>query len=70
MQAVERFALPMSPSANCRINTLITEILIMENTKKYKLRCRKLGVLVCSELTKYDIVWKREFNPIIYSIDN
>lgn len=44
----------------------------MENTKKYKLRCRKLGVLICSEseLTKYDIVWKREFNPIIYPLDN
>jgi hypothetical protein len=38
---------------------------------KYKFRCRKNGVLIDTKenLYKYDIVWKREFNPEIYSID-
>ena len=31
--------------------------------KKYKLRCRKLGIIVSYNPEKYDVVWKREFNP-------
>ena len=37
--------------------------------KKYKLRCRKLGIIVSNNPENYDVVWKREFNPEIYSID-
>jgi hypothetical protein len=38
---------------------------------KYKLRCRKNGILVCfeNELNLFDIVWKRIFNPEIYPLD-
>jgi len=41
------------------------------NEIKYKLRCRKKGIVVDlgKNLYKYDIVWKREFNSEIYSID-
>ena len=41
----------------------------MEN-QLYKLRCLKNGILVTSEPDKYNVVWKREFNPMIYSEDN
>lgn len=37
--------------------------------KIYKLRCRKLGIVVSSDLSKYDIVWKREFNSEIFPMD-
>lgn len=37
--------------------------------KKYKFRCRKLGIIVSYYPENYDLVWKREFNPEIYSID-
>ena len=37
--------------------------------KKYKLRCRKLGIIVSDNPKNKDVVWKREFNPEIYSID-
>lgn len=37
--------------------------------QKYKLRCRNKGILVTSNLIKYDVVWKRPFNPEIYSLD-
>ena len=37
--------------------------------KNYKLRCRINGILVTDSPTPYDIVWIREFNPLIYSID-
>ena len=36
---------------------------------KYKLRCRENGILVTSNPNKYNVVWKRIFNPIIYSMD-
>ncbi len=41
---------------------------VMKETK-YKLRCRNKGILVTSEPEKYNVVWKRIFNPEIYSID-
>ena len=39
--------------------------------KKYKLRCRKKGIVVDFEenFYKYDIVWKRNFNPDTSPID-
>jgi hypothetical protein len=37
---------------------------------KYKLRCRKNGILVTSNPSEYDVVWKRIFNPEIYTVDN
>ena len=36
---------------------------------KYKLRCRKNGILVTSNPNKYDVDWKRLFNPEMYPID-
>ena len=36
---------------------------------KYKLRCRNKGILVTSNPEKYNIVWKRVFNPKIFPID-
>jgi len=40
---------------------------MLEN--KYKLRCRKHGIVVTLNPEKFDVVWKREFNPDVYSID-
>ena len=40
----------------------------MEN-QKYKLRCRSKGIVVTTKLKNYNVVWKRVFNPEIYSID-
>jgi hypothetical protein len=37
--------------------------------KKYKLRCRVIGIVVTTNPTEYNIVWIREFNPEIYSND-
>lgn len=39
--------------------------------KKYKIRCRKNGIIVCleKEMQKYDVIWKRIFNPKIYPKD-
>jgi len=37
--------------------------------KKYKIRCRNKGILVASKAEKYDVVWKRSFNPKIYPMD-
>lgn len=37
--------------------------------KIYKLRCRNKGIVVTSNLDKYNIIWLRNFNPNIYSID-
>lgn len=36
---------------------------------KYKLRCREKGILVTSTPEKFDVVWKRKFNPEIYPED-
>ena len=36
---------------------------------KYKLRCRNNGILVTSKPKKYDVVWKRKFDPKIYPQD-
>lgn len=36
---------------------------------KYRLRCRFKGVLVTSNPKKFDVVWKRVFNPKIYPED-
>ncbi len=38
--------------------------------QKYKLRCLNKGVVVTTEPEKYNVVWKREFNPEIFSEDN
>jgi hypothetical protein len=40
----------------------------MEN-QKYKLRCRNNGIVVTSNQEKYDVVWKRKFNPEICPMD-
>ena len=37
--------------------------------QKYKLRCRNKGIVVTTDINKYDVVWKIEFNPEIFSID-
>ena len=37
--------------------------------QKYKLRCRVNGILVTTNPNKYNVVWKRIFNPIVYSMD-
>ena len=34
--------------------------------KKYKLRCRKLGIIVSYNPKNDDVGWKREFNHEIY----
>lgn len=38
---------------------------------KYKLRCRKKGIVVdeLSDIDKYDIVWIREMIPEVYPMD-
>ena len=41
----------------------------LNETQKYKLRCLNKGILVTSEPEKYNIIWIRNFNPEIYSID-
>ena len=38
--------------------------------QKYKLRCRDKGIVVTSNPEKYDSLWKRKFNPKIFSEDN
>ena len=40
----------------------------MDNQKN-KLRCRNKGIVVTSNPEKYNVVWKRKFNPDIFSID-
>ena len=44
---------------------------ISMEAKKIKLRCRKKGIVVdySYNLLKYDIVWKRDFKPEIYTLD-
>jgi len=37
--------------------------------QKYKLRCRRNGILITTKPQYFDVVWKRLFNPKIYSID-
>ncbi len=37
--------------------------------QKYKLRCRKKGIVVTLNPEQYNVVWERNFNPIIYSVD-
>jgi len=37
--------------------------------QKYKLRCRNKGIVVTSNPEKFNIIWIRDFNPIIYSMD-
>ena len=38
--------------------------------KKYKLRCRKKGILVTTNPHVYDVVWVREYSPEVYAKDN
>jgi hypothetical protein len=35
----------------------------------YKLRCRIKGIVVTYEPEKYNVIWKRKFNHLIYSED-
>ena len=37
--------------------------------QKYKLRCRNNGIVVTLKPEQYNVVWKRKFNPKIYSTD-
>jgi hypothetical protein len=41
----------------------------MQTKTKYKLRCRKNGIVVSDNLELFDIVWKRIYNKEIYSMD-
>lgn len=41
----------------------------MQTKVIYKLRCRKNGIVVTTNPELYDIVWKRIFNPEIYTMD-
>ena len=38
-------------------------------SQKYKLRCRKKGIVVVTNINDYDVIWIRKFNTEIYSID-
>lgn len=45
-------------------------ILSMQTKIKYKLRCRKNGIVVSDNLELFDIVWKRIYNEEIFPMDN
>ena len=45
------------------------QIEIFTDKKKHVIRCRRCGIIVTSEPTKHDVVWKRDFRPDISPID-
>lgn len=39
------------------------------NNLKYKLRCRKCGILVSENSELHDVIWKRKCDSSIYPMD-